>query len=133
MKNYIERKHNDLWESAFDSFFRPFYVEQESSLMKTDIKENEHNYALDIEMPGFDKSDITLEFSNGYLTVSAKKQTEQNDAKYIRRERAFSCSRSYYMGDVDEKQIKAKFENGLLIVTVPKEKPQQNNHSISIE
>ena len=133
MKNYLERKHNDSWESAFDSFFRPFYVEEESALMKTDIKEDEKNYVLDVEMPGFDKSEISLKDSNGYLTVSAKKSAEEEKSRYIRKERSVSCSRSYYMGDVDEKQIRAKYENGLLVVTVPKEKPAEEHHSIVVE
>ena len=133
MKYYLERKHNDSLENAFDSFFRPFYVDEESALMKTDIKEDEKNYVLDVEMPGFDKSQIAIKYSNGYLTVSAKKSSEEEGKRYIRKERSVSCSRSYYMGDVDENQIKAKYENGLLVVTVPKEKPAEEHHSIVVE
>lgn len=133
MKNYITtRRNNDLFDDAFESFFRPFYMDQESTFMKTDISQTDKDYVMEVEMPGFDKKDIELKFESGYITISAKKQAD-NDTKYIRRERAVSCSRSYYMGDVDETQIKAKYEHGVLTVTIPKEKPEQLKHSISID
>lgn len=134
MKNYITTRNNhDLFDEAFDSFFRPFYVDSESSFMKTDIKETDKNYVMDVEMPGLDKKDISLKFESGYVTISAKKEEHESDGKYLRRERATSYSRSYYMGDVDEKQIKAKYENGVLTVTVPKDKPEENRHNILID
>ncbi len=133
MKNYLVHRNNDLFDEAFDSFFRPFYVDSESSFMKTDIKETEKDYILDVEMPGFEKKDISLKFESGYITISAKKENNEENSRYLRRERAVSCSRSYYMGDVDEKQIKAKYENGVLMVTVPKDKPEQVKHAIAIE
>ena len=132
MKNYLTRRNNDLFDEAFDSFFRPFYMDSESTFMKTDIKETEKDYVLDVEMPGFEKKDISLKFESGYITISAKKDGA-DDSKYIRRERAVSCSRSYYMGDVDEKQITAKYNNGVLTVTVPKEKPEEARHHIVID
>lgn len=133
MKNYLVHRNNDLIDDAFDSFFRPFYVDSESSFMKTDIKETDKDYVLDVEMPGFDKKDINLKFESGYITISAKKEQNEENSRYIRRERAVSCSRSYYMGDVDETQIKAKYENGVLVVTVPKDKPEQTKHAITID
>ncbi|MGN1040574.1 MAG: Hsp20/alpha crystallin family protein [Candidatus Fimimonas sp.] len=134
MKTYMmTRKNNDLIDDAFNSFFRPFYVDDDASIMKTDISENEQEYLMDVEMAGFDKSDIALKFENGYLTVSAKKQEKEEDKKYIRRERAFSCSRSYYLGDVNEKLIKAKYENGILQIVVPKQKPEEVKHTITVE
>ena len=133
MKNYITRRNNDLFDEAFDSLFRPFYVDSESTFMKTDIKETDKNYIMDVEMPGFDKKDISLKFESGYVTISAKNDSSESEGKYLRRERAVSCSRSYYMGDVDEKQIKAKYENGVLTVTVPKEKPEEAKHHILID
>lgn len=133
MKNYITtRRSNDLFENAFDSLFRPFYIDSESSFMKTDISQTDKDYVMEVEMPGFDKKDIELKFESGYITISAKKQKD-NAANYIRRERAVSCSRSYYMGDVDETQIKAKYEHGVLTVTIPKDKPAQAKHSILID
>lgn len=133
MKNYLVHRNNDLIDDAFDSFFRPFYVDSESSFMKTDIKETDKDYVLDVEMPGFDKKDINLKFESGYITISAKKEQNEENSRYIRRERAVSCSRSYYMGDVDETQIKAKYENGVLSVSVPKDKPEQTKHAITID
>lgn len=133
MKNYIVKRNNDFIEDAFNSFFRPFYVEDEASLMKTDIMEKENEYLMDVEMAGFDKKDISLKYENGYLTVSAKKSEKDENANYIRRERAYSCSRSYYLGDVNEKAIKAKYENGVLTVEIPKEKPEISTHSINID
>ena len=133
MKNYLIHRNNDLFDEAFDSLFRPFYVDSESSYMKTDIRESDTEYVMDVEMPGFDKKDIDLNFENGYLTISAKKAKEESTDRYIRRERAVSCSRSYYMGDVDQKLIKAKYENGVLAVTVPKQKPEEIKHSILID
>ena len=133
MKNYLTHRNNDLFDEAFDGFFRPFYVDSESSFMTTDIKETDKDYVLDVEMPGFDKKDISLKFESGYITISAKKEQGEEKSRYIRRERAVSCSRSYYMGDVDETQIKAKYENGVLVVTVPKDKPEQTKHAIAIE
>ena len=106
MKNYVTRRNNDIFEDTFNSFFRPFYVEEEADLMKTDIKETDSAYLMDVEMAGFDKNEITLKFDKGYLTVSAKKTDKQEEGKYIRRERACSCSRSY---SKPKQQIKRGF------------------------
>lgn len=133
MKNYLTRRNSDIFEDAFNDFFRPFYVDEEASIMKTDIKETEQSYLMDVEMAGFNKSDIALKYENGYLTVSAKKAEKDENVKYIRRERAFSCSRSYYLGDVNDKAIKAKYENGVLQIVVPKEKPENTTHCINVE
>lgn len=134
MKNYITtRRNGDLFDDAFDSFFRPFYMDSEATFMKTDIKETDKNYVMDVEMPGLDKKDISLKFESGYVTISAKKEERETEGKYLRRERATSFSRSYYMGDVDEKQIKAKYENGVLTVTVPKDRPEEVKHQILID
>ncbi|MCH5157266.1 MAG: Hsp20/alpha crystallin family protein [Clostridiales bacterium] len=127
------RRNYDLWDEAFDSLFRPFYADSESSFMKTDIKETSTHYVMEVEMPGFDKKDISLKFESGYVTISAKKEAAVESERYLRRERAQSYSRSYYMGDVDEKQIKAKYENGILTVSVPKDKPEQSRHNILID
>ena len=134
MKSYLTRRNNDIFEDTFNSLFRPFYVGDDSSIMRTDIRETETEYLLDVEMAGFDKKDVSLKFESCYLTVSAKKaDKEENGVNYIRRERAMSCSRSYYMGDVDEKLIKARYNNGVLEVVVPKVKPEQSTHSITID
>ena len=123
MKNYLVHRNNDLIDEAFDSFFRPFYVDSESSYMKTDIKETDKDYVLDVEMPGFDKKDISVNLEDGYLTVCAKKENsekEDKDGLYLKKERIVSCSRSYYVGELNEEDIKAKYENGLLKLDFPK-------------
>ena len=113
-----------------------------NTLMKTDVRDTKDSYELDIDMPGFAKEDIKAELKDGYLTISAasKKDNDQKDenGKYIRRERyAGSCSRSFYVGDqIIQEDVKAKFENGILKLSIPKkeEKPAvEENKYISIE
>lgn len=149
MKNYLmnnENKRNnelDFFDDAFGGFFKPLFYEEKHHSMKTDIKETENSYVLDIEVPGFDKKDVNVSLENGYLTVSAQKKTcegGENDEKnkkkenYIRRERSCSVSRSYYVGDVDKEAVKAKYENGVLTIDIPKEKPAlPETHNIVIE
>ena len=149
MKNYLmnnENKRNnelDFFDDAFGGFFKPLFYEEKHHSMKTDIKETENSYVLDIEVPGFDKKDVNVSLENGYLTVSAQKKTcegGENDEKnkkkenYIRRERSCSVSRSYYVGDVDKEAVKAKYENGVLTVDIPKEKPAlPESHNIVID
>ena len=140
MKNYLSRKNEEglgfnFWEDPFESFFKPMFYGQKKGNMKTDVKETEKGYELAVEVPGFDKKDISVTLKNGYLTVEAKREEKQEDEKnYVRRERSYSCSRSYYVGEVDEKEIKAKYENGVLTVNIPKEQPKQiETHTISID
>ena len=94
--------------------------------MKTDVKENKTSYELDIDLPGYKKEDIQAELKDGYLTISAATKNEKDEkddsGRYIRRERFYgSSSRSFYVGDaVSQEEIKAKFEDGILKVSVPK-------------
>ena len=116
-----------------DPFFRdpffttPFRSFSGNSLMKTDISEKNGEYRFEIDLPGFNKEDISAELNDGYLTVTAKKGASEDekdaDDNYVRRERYYGeCSRSYYVGkNVTEEDIKASFDNGLLKITVPKE------------
>ena len=117
------RNHFDL----FDEMFRdPFFEGSESKVMKTDIKEKKDKYLIDIDLPGYDKEDIKMEISDGYLTVHASVNKEVDDekekGKYVRKERYVGeCSRSFYVGEnVSEEEIKAKFKNGTLTIEVPK-------------
>ena len=130
-------------EDLFDDWMRfSFGSCNESSLMKTDIRDNDGHYELDVDMPGFSKEDIKVELKDGYLTISAstKKDNDEKDenGKYIRRERYMgSCSRSFHVGDsVKQEDIKAKFEDGILKLSVPKEEAQpkaEENKYIAIE
>ena len=109
--------------------------------MKTDVRETDNSYELDIDLPGFKKEDVSLKLDNGYLTISASKglekdEKEKKDGKYIRRERyEGQCSRSFYVGEsVQAKDVNAKFEDGILKVSVPKAAPQvEGNNVIAIE
>ena len=142
MKNYLSRRNGnergymDVWNDPFEDFFKPFfYGGVAASEMRTDIKENEHDYEMQVDLPGFDKKDITVSLKNGYLTVEAKKQDKEEDKhNYVRRERNYSCSRSYYVGDgVREEDVKAKYDNGILTLCVPKENKELPSGNITID
>lgn len=111
----------DIFDEVFND---PFFSKKETKLMKTDVKEVEGNYQLEIDVPGYEKEDIKIELEDGYITVTATTNTDktQKNGKYIQRER-FSgvCSRSYYAGEnINEDDIKANFKNGTLIIRFPK-------------
>ena len=117
------------------------YGKHEKKMMKTDVRETEGTYELDIDLPGFKKEEVSAKLENGYLTISAAKglDKDKQDEKgnYIRRERyAGAMSRSFYVGEqVQQEDIHAKFEDGILRLTVPKEvkKQVEDNKYISIE
>ena len=125
---------NDLMADPFDAFFNtPFTPAPKSSstLMRTDIKEHDDGFEMTIDLPGFKKEDVQAELKDGYLTVNAETKTEtsEGDEKkgtWVRKERfEGKCSRTFYVGeDVKEEDIKARFENGTLVIDVPKPQPQ---------
>ena len=128
---------NNLFDDMFDdSFFRSY-----NSYMKTDIKEVDNQYVLDIEMPGFNKKDISVELNDGYLTISGNKSTnnDEKDTKgnIIRQERySGSYSRSFYVGDsIKKEDIKANYYNCELKIYLPKTttKEVENHNYIPIE
>ena len=134
---YSPRRY-DLFDDMFDDFFGTAPV---ASIMKTDIHEKDGYYTLDVELPGYKKEDINMEIANGYLTIKAKHEVndEEKDAKgnLVRSERSFgSCSRSFYVGsNIKASYIKARFENGILVITLPSEKQKQieSKEMISID
>lgn len=115
-----------LFDNAFDDLFNDSFFRTNSGVMKTDIKEKDGSYLLDVELPGFKKEDISLNLENGYLTIQANHNVDNSEkdeeGNIIRRERSYgSCSRSFYVGDaITEEEIKAKYENGELKVLLPK-------------
>ena len=128
-----------------DEFFgrrNPLYGKNAKNMMKTDVRETDNSYEVDIDLPGFKKDEINAELKNGYLTISAAKELNKDEqdkktGNYIRRERyAGSMSRSFYVGEqITQNDIHAKYENGILQITVPKKDPnavEQNNY-IAIE
>ena len=140
MKNYLQKRNGGDVFDVFEDFFKPMFYDEQLDSMRTDIKETDDDYKLSIEMPGFKKDEIRVSLENGYLTVSAEKaEKEEEDkdksAKYLRRECRVSCQRSYYVGDdVEVDSVKAKYENGMLELSVPKAAPKQiASKSIAIE
>ena len=133
-------------EDLFDDFMRdfPFYNDKDRkklekklygrrgrNLMKTDIKETDGAYELEMDLPGFSKDEVKASLENGYLTISAAKGLDQDEqekktGKYIRRERyAGACERTFYVGeDVTQEDIKGEFKHGILKLTIPKKAAQ---------
>lgn len=113
-----------------DDFFRDDFFKEKNNLMKTDIKETEDSYILDIDLPGYKKEDIKVDITDGYLTINAKTSNEKEEkdkGKFVRRERFMGeASRSFYVGeDIKEEEIKASFKNGILNLEVPKVTPEE--------
>ena len=103
--------------------------------MKCDIYEKDGDYHIEIDIPGFDKKDIKVECDNGYLTVTAKKdeEAEGKSKNYIRRERSYGkYQRSFYIGDMDSSEIRAKFKHGMLKIIVPKVESKETKKHIEI-
>ena len=120
----IPRRHNDF-DLIEDMFRDPFFTNEESKIMKTDIKEKKDKYIIDIDLPGYEQENIKMSIEDGYLTVNASTNTEKEDkeeGKFVRKERYMgSCSRSFYVGDaVENEDIKASFKNGTLKIEIPK-------------
>ena len=143
----------NLFDDWFDDF--PFFDDRDlrkvdkklygrraGNLMKTDIQEMKDGYKMEVDLPGFKKDEITVELDDGYLTISAArgldKDEQDKNGTYIRRERyAGNMSRSFYVGeDITETDIHAKFENGILMLDVPKKeekKPVDEKRYVTIE
>ena len=124
-------------ESFFlDDVFGDFLSSKDTANMKCDIYEKDDKYYIELDEPGFDKKDINIEVKDGYLTVRAHKKEVNKDEKknYIRKERYYGeYSRSFALGDVDIENIDAKFENGILNITVPKKELPENKKYIEIK
>ncbi|MCM1188124.1 MAG: Hsp20/alpha crystallin family protein [bacterium] len=127
--------------SDFGDLDRAFYGKSGKSRMKTDVKESEDAYEVAMELPGFDRDEISAELDQGYLTVSASKNSDreetQEDGRYLRRERFLgTMQRSFYVGEgVKREDIRAKYENGVLKLEIPKKELQKlpENKTIAIE
>ncbi len=141
-----ENLFDDNWmDFPFDRDFwgrkNPLYGKNANKIMKTDIREHDTGYELDVDLPGFKKDEINVELENGYLTISAAKGLDKDEqdkkGKYIRRERyAGAMQRSFYVGDeVTQEDIKAKFEDGILRLSIPKKDAQavETKKTIAIE
>ena len=124
-----ENLFDDWMDFPFDrNFFEgrdPLYGKHAKNIMKTDVRETDDTYELDIDLPGFKKEEVTAELKNGYMTISAAKGLDKDEkdkeGRYIRKERySGSCSRSFYVGEqISEEDIKARFEDGILKISFP--------------
>jgi len=148
----------NLFDDFFDDFFdfpvwddramqktqKKLYGRHAANMMKTDVREHEDHYEVDIDLPGFKKEEMSLELKDGYLVISAAKgldkdEKEEKTGKFVRRERyAGSVSRSFYVGeDMKQEDIHAKYESGVLKLSIPKmeqKKPQvEEKKYIAIE
>ena len=138
----------DDWMDDFDRDFwndkkSPLYGKHADRLMKTDVRELNDGYEVDVELPGFKKEEIKLSLEKGNLTISAQKglqkeETDKKSGKVIRKERyEGNLTRSFYVGEnLDKEDIKAKYENGVLSLVIPKKAPKAEtteDHYIAIE
>ena len=137
-------------ENLFDEFFddnfgmvpmwngrNPLYGKHAKNLMKTDVRETEDTYEVDIDLPGFKKDEISVDLEDGYLTIRAAKGRDKDEkdkkGKYIRQERyAGACSRSFYVGDVKPEDVSAKYEDGILKLSMPKQAKKELPRSTTI-
>ena len=137
-------------ENLFEDFFSDpldmmvpqtrnvLYGKHGKNLMKTDVRENESSYELDIDLPGFKKDEVSVDLKDGYLTISAAKGVDKDESdkkgKYIRQERyAGACSRTFYVGrEVRPEDISARYEDGILRLSVPKAAQKQLPESSSV-
>ncbi len=141
MSTYLPTVFGENLMDVFDDFDRAFfrgmnqpehmlYGKNASHMMKTDVKETDEGYEVDVDLPGFKKDEIKLELNNGYLTISTEKSLEKKDekkGKVLRQERySGTMQRSFYVGDsMTEEDIKAKYENGVLSLTLPKKEAKK--------
>ena len=139
--DWMDFPFNDDFDKYFFGKKNPLYGKHAKNMMKTDVKETDSSYEVDIDLPGFKKDEINAKLENGYLTISAAKGLDKDEkdkkGKYIRKERyAGAMSRSFYVGDaVTQEDIKAKYEDGILKLAIPKKdtKAVENKSYIAIE
>ena len=127
-----ENLFNDDWMNfGFPEVDKALYGKHAAHEMKTDVRETDSGYEVDIDLPGFKKDEIDVQLDNGYLSISAAKgldkEEKDKEGKYIRKERyAGSMSRRFYVGDaITEDDIKAKYESGILRLSIPKKEAKQ--------
>ena len=123
--------HDDWMNFGFPEVEKALYGKHASHEMKTDVRETDSGYEVDIDLPGFKKDEINIQLDNGYLSISAAKGLDKDEqdkeGKYIRKERyAGSMSRSFYVGNaITQDDIKAKYESGILRLSVPKKAAEE--------
>ena len=142
-----ENLFDDWMDFPFEKDFfgtkNPLYGKHAKNMMKTDVRETEDSYEVDIDLPGFKKDEVSVQLHDGYITISAAKgldkdEKDKKSGKYIRRERyTGSCQRSFYVGEnLTKEDIKGEFKHGILTLNVPKKEAKpavETNKYISIE
>ena len=123
-------------DDIFDDMSR-FSKSSNLQVMKCDIYEEGDNYNIEIDIPGYEKKDISIECDDGMLTIVAEKKNddaaENENKRYIRRERVYGkVSRSFSFADIDEDNITADFNNGVLSVVIPKAQKKETKRKIEI-
>lgn len=137
----LSQRNHEIFDPFFDGFFRFPSLRTEfnelDKLMKTDIAEDEIGYKLEIDLPGFDKENINIDFNNGYLTVEACRASVAGSEKktsIIKRERNLgSLVRSFYVGEINENEINAKLEKGVLTIHIPRVRKNETKKHIEIK
>ena len=139
-ESLFDRFFDDSLEKEFFGTHNPLYGKHAKNLMKTDVKDMKDHYEVAIDLPGFQKDEVNVELENGYLTISAAKGLDKDqkddEGHYIRQERySGSCSRSFYVGDIQPEDIHAKYEDGILKLSLPKadQKAVENQNRIAIQ
>ncbi len=136
----FDRFYQNPWlgfdDRDFKNMEKKLYGHRAKNVMNTDIKESENGYEMEIDLPGFSKDEVTVELNEGYLTISASKGLNKDEAEnekeakkgnYIRRERyTGACQRSFYIGEgITQEDIKASFKHGILKLDIPKKDAKQ--------
>ena len=137
---FRENIFDDLMDDFMFPTIRRNTAETPQPMMRTDVKETENGYELSVDLPGYTKDDIKIQLKDGYMTIAAAKdetnETKDENGRFIRRERyTGSMKRSFYVGkNLTETDIKAKFENGILALDIPKVQPKvEEDKYIAIE
>ncbi len=139
-ESLFDRFFDDSLEKEFFGTHNPLYGKHAKNLMKTNVKDVNDHYEVAVDLPGFQKDEVNVELENGYLTISAAKGLDKDqkddEGHYIRQERySGSCSRSFYVGDIQPEDIHAKYEDGILKLTLPKadQKAIEHQNRIAIQ
>ena len=139
-ESLFDRFFDDSLEKEFFGTHNPLYGKHAKNLMKTDVKDVNDHYEVAVDLPGFQKDEVNVELENGYLTISAAKGLDKDqkddEGHYIRQERySGSCSRSFYVGDIQPEDIHAKYEDGILKLALPKadQKAIEHQNRIAIQ
>ena len=139
-ESLFDRFFDDSLEKEFFGTHNPLYGKHAKNLMKTNVKDVNDHYEVAVDLPGFQKDEVNVELENGCLTISAAKGLDKDqkddEGHYIRQERySGSCSRSFYVGDIQPEDIHAKYEDGILKLTLPKadQKAIEHQNRIAIQ